>query len=245
MPLPSIVFLPFKKQAASAGVIVLLSILFMWISADFIYGAYADMVRQTMIIYFFTFLLVYTAVNGKPKSMDGESLWNFILGFIATSVILLGLSFVIAPLLSAANIAEPVVIASISITGLGFGVLHGFVKAYIEESVFRWALPKLANLGDIISNILFGVFHTAVLVTVTIPALVVDGTLADLGAANWTYAIMPVIMLVVLGFVWSYIRGTNGGGLGWGIMGATGSHMAYNLFALGILPLIFLGGIAP
>ena len=228
-----ITILPFKKQATSAGGMIILIILFMWISADFIYGAYADMVRTTMTIYFFTFLLAYTVINQQPKSMQpkqNESIWNFVIGFVGTGAILFGASFIIAPLLSTASIVDPF-IASVTITGLGFGGLHGFVKAYIEESVFRWALPMC------ILCILFGVFHLAVLVSVTIPAIVAQGQLVDLGVMNWQYAIAPVIMLIGLGFIWSQVRNH------FGIMGSTGSHMSWNLFALGILPMIFLGGV--
>ena len=108
-------------------------------------------------------------------------------------------------------------------TALGFGALHAFVKAYIEESVFRDALPK-AGLGDVISNVLFGMFHLAVLTTV--------------GGLTYLQALLPITVLIILGLVWAGVRNI------YGIMGSTGSHFAWNLFAYGALPRIFMGGIA-
>lgn len=233
----NISFIPFNKKSLSAGVIIMLAILFMWISAESIYGQYAEMVRNTMMIYFFMFLITYVFANQPPKSLLSEKLSNFLIGFFGTGAILLLVSWIIGGLAPAAFLSEPL-IATITITGIGFGVLHAFVKAYIEESVFRWALPKLFGLGDILANIAFGLFHLSILLMITIPNMIAAGNLADIGAMNYTYAIYPVFILIMLGLIWSQVRNHLG------IMGSTGSHTAWNMFALGILPMIFLGGIA-
>jgi len=233
--MPLLSFMPFQKKAMSAGVPIMLSILFMWISADFVYGEYAEMVRNTMMIYFFLFLIPYTVLNQTPKSVMSENIWNFFIGFLGTGTVLFIITQGIGIFGTTAVLSEPFV-ATITVTGIGFGVLHAFVKAYIEESVFRWALPKYAGLGDILSSVLFGLFHLSILVSFTIPSMVAAGTLTDMGAMNWTYAGMPVITLTALGVGWSKVRDTIG------VIGSTGSHTAWNMFALGILPRIFMGG---
>lgn len=231
--------LPFRPKVLSAGVIIMFSMLMMWIGADYIYGAYSPIVRNIMTIYFFLFTITYVMVNKTPKIIEGsgESLSNFALGFFITALPLFFLFSAIGILGQTANIVEPF-IATITITGIGFGALHGFVKAYVEESVFRWAIPKHAGAGDILANILFGLFHFFVLIGVTIPGLILAGGLVDLGAMNFTYAIVPMMVLTVLGLFWSQVRNH------FGIMGSTGSHFAWNLFALGVLPIIFIGGVA-
>lgn len=229
--------IPFEKSALTADVLIMLTVLFMWIGAEGIYGPYAEVVRNTMIIYFFLFLIPYTIINKAPRSIAGDNLLNFPIGFIGTGAILFVATQLIGVFGTSAALTEPFV-ATITIAGLGFGVLHAFVKAYIEESVFRWALPKYFKLGDIISNIIFGIFHLSILLVFTIPSMIAEGTLVEAGALNWTYAIAPVITLIILGLAWSQVRDRIG------IIGATGSHTAWNMFALGILPRIFLGGIA-
>ncbi len=94
---------------------------------------------------------------------------------------------------------------------LGFGFLHSMVKAFNEEIVFRGVLPKIMGgsiYADIISSVTFGVFHFAVT------------------GVNW----MAMFLLMGLGFVWVLVRNR------FGLMGSTGSHFAYNLGVLGVLP---------
>lgn len=227
----------FKKSGLSVGIIIMIMMLFLWINADWVYGPYSGVVRTTMTIYFFAFLLGYTFVNKTPKSLAGdESFWNFIIGFGGTSAVLIGITALIGSFSVRAALSEPF-IATITIAGIGFGLLHAFIKAYIEEDIFRWVLPKLAGLGDVISNILFGIFHFSILVSMTIPAMITAGTLTDMGMLNWTYALLPVGVLVGLGMVWSQVRNV------FGITGSTGSHTAWNMWQLGVLPILY-GGMA-
>lgn len=219
-------FLGFKMHLLNVGIIVLLLQLFLWIGADYIYGAYAETVRNVLIVYFFMFLLVRVTLGGKPHALSEKESWfNFILMFILTSVILLAFSFIPGMVSTAElTIALPsTLIAAMGVTALGFGALHAFVKAYIEEDVFRSALPIKAGLGDIISSILFGIFHFAVLVTVR--------------GLTPVQALLPIAVLIGLGLLWSRVRD------GFGILGATGSHFAWNLFAFGVLGKIFTGGL--
>lgn len=96
---------------------------------------------------------------------------------------------------------------------LGFGLLHAMVKAFDEELIFRGVLPTFLGgsiYADILSSVFFGLFHFAV-------------TGADLFA---------MIFLMGLGFVWALLRRRMG------LLASTGSHFAYNLMALGVLPMI-------
>lgn len=219
-------FIGFKMHLINVGVVVLLLQLFLLLGADYIYGAYAATVRNVLIIYFLMLLLARVYTGSRPAVMSGKESWySFILMFIITSVVLLTLSMVPGVLTTAElTVVIPAAFAgAIGITALGFGALHAFVKAYIEEDVFRSALPIRAGLGDIISNILFGVFHFAVLVTVR--------------GLTPVQALLPIAVLIGLGLLWSRMRN------GFGIMGSVGSHFAWNLFAFGVLGKIFTGGL--
>jgi membrane protease YdiL (CAAX protease family) len=97
---------------------------------------------------------------------------------------------------------------------LGFGFLHSFVKAFNEEVLFRAVLPKVMGgsiYAGLISSVFFGLFHMAVT----------------------GFSIVAMIFLSVLGFVWYLVYQR------FGLMGSTGSHFAYNLAALGVLPSLF------
>ncbi len=80
--------------------------------------------------------------------------------------------------------------------------------------VFRYILPLGVGIGDVASAILFGVFHLAVL------------------GANF----IGMATLIIMGMVWAFTRTR------FGLMGAVGSHVAWNMMALGLMPLLF-GGI--
>ena len=230
-------FIAFKKSKLNVGVAIVILWFALLLGADVMFGPYAEVATSILYIYFFMYLLMWVTVGTRPSTISvGSEGWvNFLIGMLGTGVILLVGLLIFAPFLSSAALV--IIPAQIGIAALGFGALHGFVKAYIEESVFRDALPIKAGLGDIISNVLFAAFHGFILLGATIPTQVSAGKLVDLGAANWQYAIIPLITLFVLGLGWAKIRNV------WGIMGSTGSHFAWNLFALGILGKIFTGGI--
>ena len=216
-------FIGFRAKAMNVGFIILLIQLFLWISASYIYGEYAETVRNILIIYFFMFLITRVTLGGRPAGMSPRESWSgFLLAFVFTSAILLALGFA-SGLFEVASLTE-VTPAAVGVTALGFGALHAFVKAYIEEDVFRSALPQAAGLGDFVSNILFGLFHFSMLMTV--------------GGLTLETIWLPIIVLISLGMIWSVVRNH------FGIMGSTGSHFAWNLFAFGALTSIFVGGVA-
>lgn len=234
-------FIPFKR--VSVGTLVLLVQLFLWISADAVYGAFAEAVREVMLIYFIMFALGWVGQKIRPLQFSTgtgrETFTNFLFIFVITAAILLPLTatgIVSGVLLRVTSGQFFFTAGAITITGLGFGALLAFVKAWIEESIFRDLLPRI-GFGDIASNILFGVFHLSILITFTIPGLITQGVLVDLGANNFIHALAPVLVLTTLGFVWARVRN------GWGIAGATASHTVWNLFSMNALGIVF-GGIA-
>lgn len=203
----------------TVGMFLLFMITFVFLASDWIYGPYASVVRNVMISYFIVFLLV-KAFTGMPIPLVGASLpeiSTFAIGFILTAVILLTLP------IGGAAVGE--ITADKVRLAFGFGILHGFIKAYIEEAIFRGMLMK--KVGIVFSNIMFGLFHVGVIIM----------TLTAAGLAVTTSSVgIPVLILIMLGFVWSWMA------IRWGLMSAVGSHLAYNLFAFGVLSSVFGGG---
>jgi membrane protease YdiL (CAAX protease family) len=146
---------------------------------------------------------------------------NFLLMFVITAVFMTTV-FPLVVLKQAASI-EPEAIA----IAYGFVFFHGFVKAYVEEIVFRYAIPFALNLkgsleiyGALISSVLFGIFHMSVAFL-----------------SNNPYPVWMMFYLSLLGMVFYFIYKKSG------IMGSTGAHFAYNLGVLGVLPAL-IGGVA-
>lgn len=199
----------FTGKGMSLGIFAVLIWLFLWTQADYVFGPMAAQARQTMTLYFFLLLIPLVVFRESiPGSKENiRSLMPFILTFVVTLVVaMLFRTFVME-----ASIEFYTLI-------LGYGLLYGFVKAYIEEIVFRWVLPK-AGLGDIAASILFGLFHLAVVM------------MAGMAAPWWA-----IITLMGLGFAWTLVRrafmqfGTGGA-----IAACVGSHFAYNIVALGLI----------
>lgn len=211
------------------GVWILILQAFLWIDASWIYGPFAAQVQQVLQIYFILFLIVFVSLGLKIPTLDKrrENLFNFFILFIIGVVIMT----VISPILSSGELAAgQFTSAEVNAVSIAFGFmfLHGLVKAYIEELVFRYAIPT-AILGGIkqrtdninvyamiISSILFGVFHIAV---------------DSLGGTAFPW--YAVIYLSILGGVFYVISQR------FGIMGSTAFHFAYNLGVLGMLPKLF------
>lgn len=210
--------IPWQLGKLSTGLLILIAQVFVWISADWVFGAQAEIARQIMLIYFVFWLVVRTATGTTPAAMKVKEhgLVNFLLMFIITAVALIVLSMAL-PMLGSLSGSLEITIATVSVGTLGFGILHGFVKAYIEEDIFRDALPR-AGLGDVLSNIIFAMFHLAVFFTVYN-----FGIMQALGGA---------ITLFILGMVWSQVRNN------FGILGSTASHLAWNIFAMGALGML-------
>ena len=209
-------FAPFKSKLVSIGIIVAVIQVFLLINADFIYGEFVNQVRFVLTLYFFLYLIMVSPLGKKlPTFTQGpQAIQNFIIGFIITAAVMT----VIPLFLVKASSLEFVTLS------LGFGLLHGFVKAYIEEIVFRYALPIAFGFGDIISSILFASFHISVIVLS--------------GAAGLGFdMVFRFILLFALGMIWSFTRNRLG------ILASVGSHFSYNLFVLGAIPSFFGVGI--
>lgn len=194
----------------TVNIFLLLLIAFAFVASDWLYGSYASVVRNVMITYFILFLLV-KAFTGAPIPMMGVSfpeLGAFGIGFIITAVIVWFL-----PVGSVGELTSDTLRLA-----FGFGILHGFIKAYIEEAIFRGMLMK--RIGIMLSNISFGFFHVGVIIL----------TLTSMGlAVTFTAVAVPVLTLTALGFIWSFMAQR------FGFMSAVGSHLAYNLKAFGVL----------
>jgi len=186
------------KIRLAIGVIILLIAGYLWTQADFIYGPYAGMVRNTMMVYFGLMAVMAPLVLPTIMKIGLEEVPMFSLGFIVTSVLMLTVPNILTSLLAGQ------VEANIALV-LGFGFLHGFIKAFFEEVIFRGALPTF--IGDIWSSVAFGLFHFGI-------------TGVPLAGA---------VFLMGLGYLWAKVRDSMG------LMGATGSHFAYNLGVMGIL----------
>jgi membrane protease YdiL (CAAX protease family) len=202
-------FAPFSKL--TLGILLLMTMLFVYLAADFIYGPYAPAVKNVMIVYFILFVMVMAGLKSGMPLLDTSpvALSSFAVGFAVTAVV-----FLFIPL---KGFAGEITMTAVKMA-LGFGILHGFIKAYIEEAVFRGILMK--RIGIFFSNIFFGVFHIGVII-LGLTAMGLAVTFASVG--------IPVAILIALGFAWSFIAQR------WGLMASTGSHLAYNLAAFGVL----------
>lgn len=210
--------LPFRIGKVSTGLLIFLAQVFVWISADWVFGAQAAVAREIMLIYFLLFLVTRVSLGSTPSTMKvkEEGLLNFLLMFTVTAGILLVVS-IVAPLAGVFAGGMELTLGAVTVSVLGFGILHAFIKAYIEEDVFRDALPR-AGLGDVLSNVIFALFHLSVFFTVY-----------NFGMVQ---AVTGAVTLFVLGMVWSQVRNN------FGIMGSTASHTVWNIFAMGALSML-------
>jgi membrane protease YdiL (CAAX protease family) len=202
------------KLTATVGILILLVQLFMFVNLSYFYGPYAEAVRPVFLAYFILLAILSPfVIRVLLQIAQPQELGNFAIGFILTAVVV----FVVPTIIAGAVSVETLKLA------VGFGFLHAFIKAFDEEIIFRGVLPKLLakghvflglNWGDVIASVLFGVFHLAVS-GASIPAM---------------------LFLMVLGLVWCLVRNKLS------LMGSAGSHFAYNLMALGVLPKL-IGGV--
>jgi len=228
-------FIPKKlNKSVTMGIAVMIGQMFLLINADFVFGSHAPAVKETLIMYllFLAVILAYTnrklptfeeqrKRKGQPDISHGMA---FIIGFIVTALVMF---FFVMGSPYGAWLASLEGVTLI----VGFAFLHGFTKAYIEEMVFRDVLPIGLKLGDFISNILFAAFHFAALTRRATLAISI-GEMSAVGF--WPFVIYGSITLFVLGMIWAYVLRDRVG-----IMGAVGSHFAYNLAVLGALTALF------
>lgn len=195
-------------KGIAIGIIIVLIQLWLYINADYVYGSYAETVRNVMLAYFILLALLSPFVIKVLMGISINDIPNFTITFIITAIIMFAIGTITT--LWTGELEAGLKVA------FGFGFLHSLVKAFNEEVIFRGVMPQFFGKGyiaDIISSVAFGVFHVAVT-----------------GGA-WT----AIIFLSALGFIWTMVKNK------FGVMGSTGSHFAYNLSVLGVLPKL-LGG---
>jgi len=212
-----------RPNELSLGAVIILLMLFILVSADWLFLEYASSIRQEMFIYMFLFIIPIAVWRiGLPSLKQRvSSLSWFAVGALVTIVVFMMLDQLkILP--GAAMASFETITAATGGTVLATaGVIIVGIKAYVEESVFRNFIPNFMLMANkfkyVIANLLFGLFHISV-------------SMLRVAAGVITYADLPLIigMLVMLGFVWTYAYKTGG------IMLATGSHFGFNIVALGL-----------
>jgi hypothetical protein len=192
--------------------IVFLMMMVLLLGASAIYGEYAS--KMTNVLFIYAIMLLLAQTNFRKTQHKGQqivaSLGPIFIAFLGTLVMM---AF-IQPLISGVIVASTLE-ASLGITA-AFGLVHAFVKAYIEEEVFRGRLSAL--VGEPGQAILFGVFHVFVLYSFF------GFSVMLLGAMAW---------LTALGYVWGRVEDWGG------LAASTGSHFAYNLVVMGIGAVLF------
>lgn len=199
-----------KKLNVTVGIIIVILQLFLFVNADWIFGIYATTVKNTLLVYLMLEALILSTLDVALPTIElsiDKFAW-FAIFFSLTSIVLILIPTHIMGTLAS---FEAVKIA------IGYGILYGFVKAFIEEVIFRRILPKVVGLGDLISNILFGLFHISML---------------TMYGFTGVQLVLAFALLTMLGLIWAKVRDIGG------IMGSTGSHLAYNLAVLGSLPAV-------
>ena len=213
-----------KLNKISIGLIILLLTFFMFFSTSFFYGEYAPSVEK-IYIWYLIFAIGIVAFIGKTFptfKQNPKEFANFAIFFVITLPVALGFSY----LLNLKSSIETIMLI------MGFGFLHAFVKAYIEEGVFRGILMR-TPLGFWGQAGVFGLFHFAML-SMTAGVLVSAGTLA--AASVPIFVISNALLLTLLGAVWGLVY------LRYGLMASTGSHFAWNTVAYGIITASMLTG---
>ena len=199
----------FRKKYILLHLIFIIVPIFLFINASAVFGDYyAQMAKDQILIYLvlFSFVLVAAGV-GLPKDKKFGNGVYFGMTFIVTAVILLVLPF----LQTIAGAIQPFQLV------LAFGLLFGGVTTYIEEVVFRYGIGDKLLGGSagkgwiqpigIIQALIFGAFHFAI-------------------TGGNVYA---MVFLSGLGYIWWLVYQK------YGILGASGSHLAYNLASFGVL----------
>lgn len=197
-----------KRTATLMAVFILFLQIFLLVTADWLYGSYAPIAKDWLVAYLLMEALVLGALlKGGISEIETGNMAGFVFFFIITTVVVIALR-IPSGLFSS---IEPVR------TIVAIGLLYGLVKAFIEEVIFRGVLPKF--IGGLKSQLVFGGFHASTLAVFVYPA---QGFLGVLGV---------FALLSSLGVIWWYIfkRG--------GLLASTGSHLAWNLLAMGVMVL--------
>jgi membrane protease YdiL (CAAX protease family) len=203
-----------SKTGLLISLVVLLSFLFLWMNTSFVFGPFAPVAERVLNLYLLALALTLAALNVPLPIVEtrGKDLFNFTIFFFFTVVVAGTIALTILPQALIASL-EPVQLIA------GFGLLYGFVRALIEEIVFRGLIQKTAiNIlgvfqGITVQALLFGVFHATVLFEQVFPKLGIAGVFGS------------GLVLAILGWIWgwmAYNKETIG------IWGAAGSHTGWN-----------------
>lgn len=202
-----------KMKVLSLGLFIALLWGFLFVNAPGIYGDFAPQMRDIFNVYIGLFVLVLgvLAMTGLkiriPEFSEPirDQLIKFVVGFVITGFLMMFVVFVVPTFSAVVASTEIVILAA------GFGLIHSFVKAFIEEIVFRSWLPSAFGLQVIGSSVVFGLFHFAV--TGVNP--------------------FAMVYLMFAGFAFAVAHKYLG------LMGATGAHTAHNIIALGLGTAVF------
>ena len=202
-----------KRAGLTIGLIILIAEIFLLVNAEFAFPGQGDTIQKVMMIYLVMQALMIASLDLVLPTLDLGITGGiyFVIGFIITALVVVLIPAIIPGSLEVLQFVRGGI-------ALFFMMIYVFIKAFVEEVIFRGILENY--LGRFVSAVLFGLFHAAVL-SIGNPAL---GSF-----------MISMIFLMILGLIWSYMKDY------FGILGATGSHMAWNMHALGLLGTI-VGG---
>ena len=188
---------------------IMLMMFYLILGADFAFGENAALMTNVLYMYMFMFVIARVTLPKVEKAQFplGKAAMNFMAMFIVTAIVMLFLPSSVTALMAAGSFDASILFA------VSFGVIYALVKAYIEEDVFRNRISVVA--GEKGQAFLFGLFHFFVLVALF---------------GFTTTLIIPIALLMVLGFIWGIMQNK------FGTLGSTGSHFGFNAYILGILP---------
>lgn len=190
-------------------VLIFFVLLLLILGTDYAFAGQAQFMNGILTMYALMFLMgrVLLPKVEKKQFPIGKAIFNFVLMFMITGIIMLFVPTSLTAFLAAGAFDAQIAFA------FSFGILYAFIKAYIEEDIFRNRLSVV--LGEKGQAVAFGVFHFFALILLV----------------GYTPAILiPIGILIGLGFTWGIMQNK------FGTFGSTGSHFAYNAAIIGILP---------
>lgn len=201
-----------SKLGFSIGFIVLLMQLFL-VTNTSLFFTNAEQIQLILLVYLVMEALIIASLDLTLPTLGVSplELMYFGIGFIITAFLV----YVTVPAAIASTFEIATLAGGLVLIG---GILYVFVKAFVEEIIFRGILEK--HVGRFMQAILFGIFHFAIL---------------SAGGASWQAVLIGAFFLGFLGLAWSYTKDFMG------LMGAVGSHTAWNLHAVGLLAAILAG----
>jgi membrane protease YdiL (CAAX protease family) len=145
----------FKFKEVGLGIIILLLQLFLYFNANVLFSSnYVATAQETILVYILLQISVISISGVRPSTATNdarENIWNFLLMFIVSAMILVAIPLFLDTLFSVQD-------SSFAFT---LALIQAVVVAYPEELVFRGILPKVFG-NELIPAMLFGVFHFAV-----------------------------------------------------------------------------------